>query len=74
MCFESAGTLHQYADGKTVYQFFRVLTDLVAAHSIEAHYHVDPNAIDEQVKNRLLLLFDAVVQTTDDGDVSVRTR
>ena len=74
LCFESVGTLLQHANPRSVFQFFQVLTDHVSAHGVTAHYHVDPTAVSEQDFNRLAVLFDAVIELSEGGDVSVRTR
>lgn len=74
LCFESVGTLFQHADATKVCKFFQVLSDHVTAHGVRAHYHVDPAVIDERDFNRLAVLFDAVVEVSDGGDVSIRTR
>lgn len=74
LCFESAGTLFQHADAKSVCQFFQVLADHVSAHGVRAHYHVDPTAVGERDLGRLAVLFDALVDVSEAGEVAVRTR
>lgn len=73
LCFESVGTLFQHADAGSVFQFFQVLTNHVAASGVTAHYHVDPTAVDEREFGRLAVLFDAVVDVSEGEEVSVRT-
>ena len=74
LCFGSVTTLRQHVEARSIFQFFQVLSNHVAAHEVRAHYHVDPTAMAEQDVNRLKVLFDAVVEVDEEGDCTVRQR
>ena len=66
-CFHSLTALLQYADLQTVYKFLHVLTGRFEATAVTAHFHLDPDACDQQTVSTLTSLFDTVVEF-DDGD------
>ncbi|WP_246045654.1 DUF7504 family protein [Halorussus ruber] len=72
-CFDSLTALLQYADLQTVYKFLHVLTGRFDAADVSAHFHLDPDACDQQTVSTLTSLFDTVVEL-DDGEWSVRSR
>lgn len=72
-CFDSLTALLQYADLQTAYKFLHVLTGRFEAADVTAHFHLDPEACDEQTVGTLTSLFDAVVEL-DDGEWVVRGR
>lgn len=74
ICFESLTTLLQYAGVEKVYKFLHVFTNQVHSVGARAHYHLDPNAHDQNDVNLLMTMLDAVVEIDGDGDVQVRTR
>lgn len=72
-CFHSLTALLQYSDVQTVYKFLHVLTGRFSTADVTAHFHLDPEAHDQQTINTLKTLFDAVAEF--DGDEwNVRTR
>ncbi|WP_276299363.1 DUF7504 family protein [Halorussus lipolyticus] len=72
-CFDSLTALLQYADLQTVYKFLHVLTGRFDAADVTAHFHLDPDACDQQTVSTLTSLFDTVVEL-DDGEWTVRSR
>ncbi|USZ66995.1 hypothetical protein NGM10_09665 [Halorussus salilacus] len=73
-CFDSLTALLQYADLQTVYKFLHVLTGRFDAAGVTAHFHLDPDACDDQTVSTLTSLFDTVLELDDDGEWAVRTR
>jgi hypothetical protein len=73
VCFDSLTALLQYADLQTIYKFLHVLTGRFDAADVTAHFHLDPDACDQQTVSTLTSLFDTVVEL-DDGEWSVRSR
>ncbi|WP_134669986.1 DUF7504 family protein [Halorussus marinus] len=74
VCFDSITDFLQYADRSTLYRFLRVVTRRFDAAGGFAHFHMNPHAHDRQTIATLKSPFDAVVEATDAGDVSVTTR
>lgn len=72
-CFDSLTALLQYADLQTVYKFLHVLTGRFAAADVTAHFHLDPEACDDQTVSTLTSLFDTVFELEDD-EWTVRSR
>ena len=72
-CFDSLTALLQYADLQTAYKFLHVLTGRFDAAGVTAHFHLDPDACDQQTVSTLTSLFDTVVEF-DDGEWTVRSR
>ena len=72
-CFDSLTALLQYADLQTAYKFLHVLTGRFEAAEVTGHFHLDPDACDQQTISTLTSLFDTVVEL-DDGEWSVRSR
>lgn len=72
VCFDSLTSLLQYVDLETTYEFLHAVTGQVHAAGARAHFHLDPNAHDEQTVAGITSLFDASVSLSD--GVSVRTR
>lgn len=73
LCFDSLSALLRHSETRTVFQFLHVLTDLVSQNAVQAHYHLDPSAHDDQAVASVKLLVDAVVTVTAEG-VEVETR
>ena len=73
VCFDSLTALLQYVDLETAYEFLHALTGQLYAAGAVSHFHIDPNAHDQQTVDTLLSLFDAEVRLGEDGP-SVRTR
>ncbi|ELZ29662.1 hypothetical protein C475_01896 [Halosimplex carlsbadense 2-9-1] len=66
VCFQSLTTLLQYVDVESALEFLGVVTERCAATDAVAHYHLDPQAHDEQTIAKLGALFDTVLEF-DDG-------
>jgi hypothetical protein len=74
VCFNSVTDFLQYADRSTMYRFLRVVTRRLNAVDGFAHFHMDPDAHDSKTVATLKSPFDAVVDVSTDGDVTVSTR
>ena len=74
VCFDSVTDFLQYADRSTMYRFLRVVTRRFDAVDGFAHFHMDPHAHDRQTIATLKSPFDAVVDASDESDVSVSTK
>lgn len=74
VCFHSLTPLLQYADLQRVFRFLHVLTGRIDSSDAVAHYHMDPNAHDEQTRNTLEQLFDATIELDADGNRSITHR
>jgi hypothetical protein len=73
-CFDSLTALLQYADLQTIYKFLHVLTGRFDAADVTAHFHLDPEACDQQTVSTLTSLFDTVVELDDNEEWTVRSR
>lgn len=73
VCFDSLTALLQYVELETAYEFLHILTGRMAALDAFAHFHMDPDAHDQQTIESISTLMDAVVRT-EDGEQIVRTR
>ncbi|WP_336001480.1 DUF7504 family protein [Halorientalis halophila] len=73
VCFDSLTALLQYVDLETAYEFLHALTGKLYSAGAVTHFHIDPNAHDQQTIDTLLSLFDAEVRLEDEG-ATVRTR
>lgn len=67
VCFHSLTALLQFVELSRVFRFLYTLGGRVAASGARAHYHLDPDALDEQAVATLRPLFDVVVEVDDDG-------
>ncbi|WP_226022893.1 DUF835 domain-containing protein [Halomicrobium salinisoli] len=74
VCFDSITPLILYSDVDRAHRFLNSLRDLVDEAGGHAHYHFDPDAHDESVRQRLRTLFDAAVTVDDDGDIATVDR
>lgn len=66
-CIDSLVPLVQTVDLQTTFRFLHVLTGRFSAADARVHYHLDPNALDEQTVSTLKTLFDAAVERQDDS-------
>ncbi|WP_254839623.1 DUF7504 family protein [Natronomonas marina] len=71
--FDSLTVLLQYVELERAFRFLHVLSNQVRSMDAVAHYHIDPEAHDDQVLATLSSLFDAVARF-DDGDWEIRSR
>ncbi|MFC7045405.1 hypothetical protein ACFQH6_08300 [Halobacteriaceae archaeon GCM10025711] len=67
VCFDSLTVLLQYSDLQRTFRFLHVLTGRLTAADARAHFHLDPDAHDDQTIATLTSLFDSVVEPTDEG-------
>jgi hypothetical protein len=72
LCFNNLTTLLQYADLQRTFRFLHVVTGRVKTVGGVGHYHIDPDAHDQQTLATLTGLFDAVLEAEEDGSWSVR--
>ncbi|MGM0592112.1 MAG: DUF7504 family protein [Halobacteriota archaeon] len=71
VCFHSLSALLHYTDVSSAFKFLNVLRTQLGNRGAIGHVHIDPEAHDEMVLNRLKPLFDAYVQVDLDGSVDV---
>jgi hypothetical protein len=62
VCFDSLTTLLQYVDTKRAFQYLHVTTKRIESAEATAHYHIDPNAHDEQTLATIESLFSDVFE------------
>lgn len=74
VCFHSISSLLFHAEQSRVFQFLHSSVGRLRNLGAISHYHLDPVAYDESTVNRFSALFDAVVEISDDGSVSVKKR
>ena len=67
VCFNSVTSLLQYADLQRAFRFLHVVTGRVKTVGGVGHFHLDPDAHDDQTLATLKGLFDAVIEVHDDG-------
>jgi len=72
ICFDSITSLLQYADLQHAFRFLHVVTGRVKTANGVGHYHLDPEAHDQQTLATLKGLFDAVVDVDEDGSVMIQ--
>ena len=68
--FVSVSTLLMYSDLQTVFRFLHVFTSRVENADALGLYVVQSGAHDEQTMNTLSQLFDGVIETDADGEIS----
>jgi hypothetical protein len=69
VCFDSLTTLLQYVDTQRVFRYLHVTTKRVKAVDGVAHYHIDPDAHDDQTLATIESLFSNVCRyDTETGD------
>jgi hypothetical protein len=73
VCFDSLTALLQYVELETAYEFLHIITGRMAALDAFAHFHMDPDAHDDQTIQSVTTLMDAVVETGED-ETRVRSR
>jgi len=67
VCVRSLTDLLHHADDRRVFRFLHTITGLVGTAGGVAHYHMDPNAHDEQTLATFRSLFDVVLAHCEDG-------
>jgi len=66
VCFDSVTELLQYVDVDQAFRFFHVVTDQLAESGALAHFHMDPQAHDDETVETITTLFDGVLSIEDD--------
>lgn len=74
VCFDSLTALLQYVELDTAYEFLHIITGRMATVDAFVHFHMDPDAHDEQTVEIITSLMDATVETDADGERKIRTR
>ncbi|GAB7094667.1 hypothetical protein JCM30237_18200 [Halolamina litorea] len=74
VCFDSLTALLQYVELETAYEFLHIIGGRMASNDALAHFHMDPDAHDEQTVEIITSLMDAVVEIDEHGERNVRTR
>jgi len=65
VCFDSVTALLQFVDVESAYKFLHMFTGQLHTAEAVGHFHMDPNAHDDQVVSRLKTTFDEMVQSDD---------
>ncbi|MFC6785990.1 RAD55 family ATPase [Halobaculum halobium] len=68
----SLSTLLMYSDLQTVFRFLHVFTGRIQSVDGLGLYCLDSTAHDDQTMNTLKQLFDGIIETSEDGEPSVR--
>lgn len=71
VCFNGITSLLQYADLQRAFRFLHVVTGRIKTVGGVGHFHIDPEAHDNQTLATLKGLFDAVVEIDEDGTWTV---
>jgi hypothetical protein len=71
LCFHSLTALLRAVDSESVFRFLNVLLGRVRSGTIRAHYHIDPDAHDEQTLETYRPLFDETLRYGEDGSVKI---
>jgi len=72
VCFNSVTSLLQYADLQRTFRFLHVLTGRIKTVDGVGHFHLDPDAHDDQTLATLKGLFDAVIEVNEDGSWEIQ--
>lgn len=70
VCFDSLTPLLVYVSVDRARRFLRALTARVRAHGATAHYHLNPDVHAPRTVERLVPLFDEVVEYAADGNLT----
>jgi len=62
VCFDSLTELLQFTDVKAAFKFLHMFTGQLRDADAVGHFHLDPNALDDQTVNRLKPVFDDAVR------------
>jgi hypothetical protein len=62
VCFDSLTELLQFTDVQAAFKFLHMFTGQLRDADAVAHFHLDPNALDDQAVNRLKPVFDDAVR------------
>ncbi len=72
VCFDSLTSMLQYVELQTAYEFLHAITGQIHAAGARSHFHIDPNAHDDQHVASITSLFDAKISL--EGEPTVRKR
>lgn len=64
LCFHSLTTLYQYVDTRTLFRFCHTVTRQVSAVNGQSHFHINPDAVDQQTVAMLSSVFSRVEDRT----------
>ncbi len=73
VCLDSVTDVLRHVSFETAYRFLHVFSNQLDAVDAVGHVHMDPTAHDDRTVQRVMELFDAVVEH-DEGGIEVRTR
>ncbi|QGA81660.1 hypothetical protein [Halomicrobium sp. LC1Hm] len=62
VCFDSLTELLQFTDVQAAFKFLHMFTGQLRSVDAVAHFHLDPNAVDDQTVHRLKPVFDDAVR------------
>jgi len=63
VCFDSLTGLLQFTDVQASFKFLHMFTGQLRDADAIAHFHLDPNALDDQTVNRLKPVFDDAIRS-----------
>lgn len=66
-CFYGLTVPLQYVEPGRLYRFLHIVVERMREVGAVAHYHMDPNVVDDEQLGTLCSLFDATVERGDDG-------
>lgn len=73
LCFRSLTALLQYVDRRPAYRFLHTVTRHVQESGSLAHFHMEPNAHDEETVTTFTTLFDGVLDLDAEDTWRLRT-
>jgi hypothetical protein len=73
VCFDSLTAMLQYVDLETAYEFLHTITGQLYTAGARAHFHMDPEAHQDDVVDAITSLLDASVDLSSEDPI-VRTR
>lgn len=74
VCFHTLTEILRFVGVEKMFRFLHVLQARVRSVGARAHYHIDPESVDEQAISTLKPLFDFTFTFDHDGTVSVDSR
>jgi hypothetical protein len=67
VCFDSLTSMLQYVDYQMAYEFVHAVSGKINAAGARVHFHIDPNAHDDDEVAGITSLLDATITIEDDG-------
>lgn len=71
ICFHSLTPLLRRAETQTLFEFLLGLIQNLGTNRLSAHYHLDPEAQDDQTNKTLNPLFNSIIRISDQGQIEV---